>query len=414
MFKKHVLSAAAAMVVGAALSAPAAAQVSINGGVQARLGSISRSGDTAPKYDNTVTGVDGLWFLFFNATKDLKGGYNAGFSCNTVSTTVDGANGGFTPQALPVRHDWDGFFAGQDNYSQSQGGFSSYGNSLGDSNGPMCNDEVSGYLETPFGKFAAGHIMNPMRLLYDGFTVNPVYGNQRGYYVVADVRGNAFRYSNSFGPVNLEFQINTASDAKASSDNSSHDKAYTLVGTWEPISGTVFGLGAMDLSGDTNAKYVTAAKPVKHKAYGASAKTRLGPINVGYTFTTGNNEPEADFAGKFGQDFIKDTDHTVKVSYDMGTWSFQGFLSNDVFKASTGQYGGFYHDTRTGSTVPAFGQIKISRTNLDLWALYDMGKDVKTYLRVNTIQKKFTSPDQPLYSASMRSTKLEGGWFINF
>ena len=283
--------AAAAMVVGAALSAPAAAQVSINGGVQARLGSISRSGDTAPKYDNTVTGIDGLWFLFFNATKDLKGGYNAGFSCNTVATTVDGANGGFTAEALPVRHDWDGFFAGKDNYSQSQGGFSSYGNSLGDSNGPMCNDEVSGYLETPFGKFAAGHIMNPMRLLYDGFTVNPVWGNQRGYYLVADIRGNALRYSNSFGPVNLELQLNTATDAKASSDSSGHDKAYTVVATYEPISGTVFGLGAMDLSGDTNAKYVTAAKGVKHSAYGASAKTRLGPINVGWTYTTGKNVP---------------------------------------------------------------------------------------------------------------------------
>ncbi len=414
MFKKHVLSAAAAMVVGAALSAPAAAQVSINGGVQARLGSISRSGDTAPKYDNTVTGIDGLWFLFFNATKDLKGGYNAGFSCNTVATTVDGANGGFTAEALPVRHDWDGFFAGKDNYAQSQGGFSSYGNSLGDSNGPMCNDEVSGYLETPFGKFAAGHIMNPMRLLYDGFTVNPVWGNQRGYYLVADIRGNALRYSNSFGPLNLEVQLNTATDAKASSDSSGHDKAYTVVATYEPISGTVFGLGAMDLSGDTNAKYVTAAKGVKHKAYGASAKTRLGPINVGWTYTTGKNEPEADFASKFGQDFIKDTDNTFKLSYDMGTWSFQGFLSKEKFGASTGQYGGFYHDTRAGSTIPAFGQIRIDRTNVDLWALYDMGKDVKTYLRVNTIQKKFTSPDQPLYSASMRSTKLEGGWFINF
>jgi hypothetical protein len=43
-----------------------------------------------------------------------------------------------------------------------------------------------------------------------------------------------------------------------------------------------------------------------------------------------------------------------------------------------------------------------------------MGKDVKTYLRLNTINKKFTSPDQPLYSASMRATKFEGGWFINF
>jgi len=414
MFTKHVLSAAAAMVVGGLVSAPAVAQVSINGGVQARLGYLSRSGDTAPNYANSNTSVDGLWFLFFNATKDLKGGYNAGFSCNTVSTTVNGANAGFTGEALPVHHDWDQFFAGKDNYSQSQGGFSSYGNNLGDSTGPMCNDEVSGYLQTPVGKFAAGHIMNPMRLLYDLFTVDPVWGNQRGYYTVADIRGNALRYSNSWGPLNLELQLNTSSDAKAASPANGHDKAYTAVVTYEPFSGTVFGLGAMDLSGDTNNKYVTAATPNKHTAIGASAKTRLGPVNIGWTYTGGKNKPTPDFASTYGADFIKEYDNTFKVSYDMGQWNFQGFLSKEYFGASTGQWGGLYHIVEGPLTGQTFGQIKIDRTNIDLWALYDMGKDVKTYLRLNSIQKKFTSNDLPAFSAKMTSTKLEGGWMINF
>lgn len=414
MLSKHALSAAAAIAIGSVMVAPAAAQVSINGGVQARLGVLKRSGDTAPGYDNSTQSVDGLWFLFFNATKDLKGGYNAGFSCNTVATTVDGANAGFSGEALPVHHDWDQFFAGKDNYSQSQGGFSSYGNSLGDSNGPMCNDEVSGYLQTPFGKFSAGHIMNPMRLLYDGFTVNPVWANQRGYYTVADIRGNALRYSNSWGPVNLELQLNTASDAKAASPASGHDKAYTVVATYEPVSGTVFGAGIMDLSGDTANKYVTAASPNKHTAVGVSAKTRLGPINVGWTYTGGKNKPTSDFAATYGQDFIKEYDNTFKLSYDMGSWQFQGFLSREYFGASTGQWGGLYHIVEGPLTGQTFGQIKINRTNVDLWALYDMGKDVKTYLRFNTIEKKFTSADLATFSATMRSTKLEGGWLINF
>ena len=59
MFNKHVLSAAAAIVVGGVLSAPAAAQVSINSGVQARFGHLTRSGDTAPGFDNSINSVDG-------------------------------------------------------------------------------------------------------------------------------------------------------------------------------------------------------------------------------------------------------------------------------------------------------------------------------------------------------------------
>lgn len=414
MFNKHVLSAAAAMVVAAAVSAPAAAQVSINGGVQGRFGHLQRSGDTAPGFNNSINSIDGLFVLFFNATKDLKGGYNAGFSCVTVATTVDGANAGFTGEALPVRHDWDKFFAGNDNWSQSQGGFASYGDVQGDSKGVLCNDEVSGFLATPFGKFSAGHIMNPLRNLYDSFTVNPVWANQRGYYQMADVRGNALRYSNEFGPVALEVQLNTASDAKVPKPGSDKGWALTAVATWDIGNGWGIGAGLMDARGDFTNKYVTAQDPNRHTAYGLAAKGRLGPVTLGYTTMGGKNVPSPDFAGTYGTDFIKEYDHTVKVGYDIGQWNFQGFVQREYFAASTGQFGGMYHDTRAGSTIPAFGRLKIDRTRLDLWALYDMGKDVKTYLRLDSITKKFSSPDQPLYEAKMRSTKLEGGWLINF
>ena len=241
-----------------------------------------------------------------------------------------------------------------------------------------------------------------------------MWANQRGYYQMADVRGNALRYSNEFGPFTLEAQINTASDAKAAEPGSKKGYALTGVVTYDFGNGFGVGAGYMDAKGDFVNKYVTAQAPNSHTAMGVAAKGRLGPVTFGYTYMGGKNKPSPDFTSLYGRDFIKEYDHTVKVSYDMGQWNFQGFVQKEYFAASTGQWGGMYHDNRVGGTATPFGTIKIDRTRLDLWALYDMGKEVKTYLRLDTIQKKWTSPELADFSAKLRSTKLEGGWLINF
>lgn len=416
MFKQQALAAAAAALVGAAFSAPAAAQLSISADVQARLGALARTGDTAPGYDNTTANVDGLFALFMTATKDLKGGYNAGFNCVTVATTADGANAGFAGPALPVSHNWDKFFAGNDNWSNSQGGFSSYGDVLGDNKGVLCNDEVSGFLQTPFGKFSVGHIMNPMRLLYDVTTVNPVWGNQRAYYTVADVRGNALRYGHSMGPIGVELQLNTASDAKVAEPASKKGYALTGVVTYEVGDGTLFGLGYLTADGDFANKYVTAATPNKHTAFGGTAKTLLGPVSLGYTYMTGKNKPMPDFASTFGSDFVKETDHTFKLRYDIGSWNFQGFLSLTKTGFNTpAAWGAAYTVQVPGAFNGAtFNRLKIDRQRIDLWALYNLGRDVSTYIRLDTVNKKYTTPDIAGFEASMRSTKLEGGWLMHF
>lgn len=420
MFNKQSVALAVTLVLGGAISLPAAAQVSITGNVQARLGTMSRSGDTPAGFDNRTNGVDGLYALFVTATKDLKGGYNAGFNCVTVATTADGANAAFDGPALPVHHAWDAYFAGQDNYAGTNGngykqsGFASYGHVQGDQGGVMCNDEVNGFLETPYGRFTVGHIMNPMRLLYDQFTVNPVWANQRGYYQMSDLRGNALRYSNSWGPVTLDAQINTATSYSTPDPDNKSDYALSIVGTYEPISGTVIGLGVLDGHGGADNKFVTPGEHARRQVWSFAAKTRLGPVNVGVTYSDGKFNPTEDFASQYGRDFTKNREATVKVAYDMGKWSFQGFVSREGIAWQTGQWGGTYTVETPYQNGATFGALKVKRTNVDLWALYDMGKDVKTYLRANTVQKQWVALDTIDYSATVRATKLEGGWLINF
>src|SRR5688572_13960220 len=69
MFSKHVVAAAAVIGAGIGLHAQAQAQMSINGGITARFGSTTRSGDVQPDHDNTVNGVDGHFALFLTYTK---------------------------------------------------------------------------------------------------------------------------------------------------------------------------------------------------------------------------------------------------------------------------------------------------------------------------------------------------------
>lgn len=405
MFKKHLLAAAATLVVAGTLAVPAAAQVSLSGGVQARLGALSRSGDTAPGHNGTVSGIDGLYNIFLTATKDLKGGYNAGFFCHTVATTAHGAGAGFNGDALPLGHAWDKVFAGAESFAQNgRGGFASYGNSNGDSNGPFCNDEVFGFLETPVGRFTVGNIMNPMRLAYDQFTVDPVWGNQRGYYTAADIRGTAAQYSNSWGGLSATLHLNTASDTNATKEAAENDKAFTAFVMYDFGNGTVLGAGAMAVKGGIEAKHVHAHPDRTHDVYSLSAKTRVGPVNLGYTYFTGERKNDVAVGHKV-------TDNTFKIGYDTGKWNFQALLSTEKMSWRTlGQY-----TVRTGPfTNSTFNSVDIKRDRADLWALYDLGGGTRTYVRLDSITKKWTSPELANYSAKMTSTKVEGGWLISF
>lgn len=402
-----------AVAIAALLAAPGWADVSVAGDVSARLGTLSRGGDWKADYDNSDSSVDGNFALFFTATKDLKNGYNAGFNCNTVATTVSGANAGFTAEALPVSHAWDGYFAGKDNYPSNGhgGGFSSYGDVNGDNKGPMCNDEVFGTLSTPYGRFQVGNIMNPMRLLYDLTTVDPVWGDQRGYYSLADIRGNALRYGNSFGNFGVELQFQTASNATRPGSDKGKGRALTGVVTYEFENGSLIGAGILKSDGGFRDKYVDkTADGATNTAYGFTGKTRLGKVNLAYTFMTGTNKPDNyTFNGK--DYFFKSTDHTFKATYDIGAWSLQGYAS---FEKTVFNNPGDYKVEMGALQGTVFHGLDIKRTNIDLWALYNLGNGATPYLRINTISKNFTSPTLAGLDADIRSTKFEGGWLMHF
>jgi|GEM_PF-5207951 len=407
---------AVGLAVAAMVAAPAMADISVSGDVQARVGTMSRSGDWNTGYDNTKTSVDGLFALFLSATKDLKNGYNIGFNCNTVATTVSGANGAWIGSALPVSHNWDAYFAGQDNYQNNgHGGFSSYGDVNGDNKGVMCNDEVYGTLISPYGRVQVGNIMNPMRLLYDLTTVDPVWGDQRGYYAMSDIRGNALRYGNSFGPVGVELQFQTESNAAKSGDTASNGYAYTGVVTYDFGNGSLLGAGLLYADGDFGDKYVTASDgKVNHMSYGLTGKTRLGPVNLAATYHSGYNRPK-DFDQYGSKNFTEESDLTVKATYDIGAWSLQGYASFETSKWNTPASWGAAYTIQVGDDAGKnFNRLKTERVSLDFWALYNLGIGAQPFIRLNTISKKYTTPDVSSFEASMRATKVEAGWLMHF
>ncbi|WP_374403492.1 porin [Niveibacterium sp.] len=414
--RRQIVCAVALALAGLAATS-ARADISVSGDVQARVGTMTRSGDWNTGYDNTKTSVDGLFALFLSGTKDLKNGYNIGFNCNTVATTVSGANGGYIGAALPVSHNWDPFFAGQDNYQQNgHGGFSSYGDVNGDSKGPMCNDEVYGTLITPYGRVQVGNIMNPMRLLYDLTTVDPVWGDQRGYYQMSDIRGNALRYGNSFGPVGVELQFQTESNAAKSGDTKSNGYAYTGVVTYDFGNGSLLGAGLLYSDGDFGDKYVTASDgKVNHMSYGFTGKTRLGPVNLAATYHSGYNRPK-DFEQQYGsKNFVEESDVTLKATYDIASWSLQGYASFETMKWNTPAAWGAAYTIRVGDDAgKTFNRLKTERVNLDFWALYNLGVGAQPFLRINTINKKFSTPDISSFEADTRATKFEAGWLMHF
>lgn len=415
--RSQIACAVALALAGLGATTAQAGGISISGDVQARVGTLSRSGDWQAGYDTTKTSVDGLFALFLNGTKDLKNGYNIGFNCNTVATTVSGANGGWIGPALPVSHNWDAFFAGQDNYQQNgHGGFSSYGDVNGDSKGPMCNDEVYGTLISPYGRVQVGNIMNPMRLLYDLTTVDPVWGDQRGYYTMSDIRGNALRYGNSFGPVGVELQFQTESNAAASGDNRSNGYAYTGVVTYDFGNGSLLGAGVLYSDGDFADKYVTAsAAKVNVLTYGLTGKTRVGPVNLAATWHYGNRKMDGFEQYKLDEYLTENNDITMKATYDIGSWSLQGYASFETMRWSTpAEWGGNYTIQVGSDKGKTVHRIQTERVNLDFWALYNLGIGAQPYLRVNTISKKYTSDDLASFEADTRATKFEAGWLMHF
>lgn len=408
------IACAVSLACAGGVSLPAHADISVSGDAQARVGTLTRSGDWNTGYNNTATSVDGLFSLFLSGTKDLKNGYNIGFNCNTVATTVSGANAAWRGDALPVKHAWDPFFAGQDNYfSNGHGGFSSYGDVNGDSKGPMCNDEVYGTLLTPYGKLQVGNIMNPMRLLYDLTTVDPVWGNQRGYYQMADIRGNALRYGNSFGPVGIELQYQTESNAGKPS-SPSKGNAYTGVVTYDFGNGSLLGAGVLYSDGDFADKYVTTGSKVNHLAYGATGKTRVGPVNLSATYTGGYNRPKDFENNGVGKNYIEESDLTFKATYDISSWSLQGYASFETMKWAPGVMGGMYTITEGPLTGQQFGRLKTDRVNLDFWAIYNLGVGAQPFVRVNVISKKYSAEDLSSFEAKTRATKVETGWMLHF
>ncbi len=394
----------------------AADGISVSADVNARVGWLSRSGATAKDFANANESIDGNYGVFITGTKDLKGGYSASFYCHTVATTAPGAAAAFTAEALPVKNAWDGYFAGKENYPQNNhgGGFASYGESNGDNLGPFCNDEVYGTLATPYGSFKIGNIMNPMRLLYDMATVDPLWGNQVGYYNLADIRGNALNYSNTFNDLRVDVQWQTATNATVPGSVASKGRALTAVLTYDTGTGTTLGAGVITANGAFSSKVVVPSPSGQHNtAYGLMVRSLLGRANVGYTFMTGKQKPDV-WPTATGGEAFKMTDHTFKLAYDINKWSLQGFLSFSKTRFNQpGAWGGGYTVQDGGAlNGKTFNDLEIKRTGIDLWALYNLGNGTQPYLRLNTIQKKYSAQDLN-YSGTIRGTKIEAGWMIH-
>jgi hypothetical protein len=428
MYKKCILAASISAVMA---GSHAADSLSLSADVNARAGALMRSGALTQSYDagsktttrndfnNTNYSVDGNYGVFIAGNKDLKGGYSAGFYCHTVATTAPGASAAFVAEAIPVKNNWDGYFAGKENYPNNNrgGGFASYGESNGDDKGPFCNDEVYGTLGTPYGTLRVGNIMNPMRMLYDLATVDPLWGNQFGYYNLSDIRGNALNYSNTFGDFRLDLQWQSATSATTPSSAKSKGHGLTALVAYDTGEGSMLGAGLMTVNGAFSAKAVTPAAGGQHNtAWGLMGRTLLGRVNVGYTFITGKQNPDGFLAASGGVtgSMFKLTDHTLKAAFDIGKVSLQGYLSTSKTNFHVpAAWGGQYSVQDTGPMFgKTFNSLGIRRHAVDLWALYNLGNGTQPYLRINTIQKHYSAGEID-YQATMRGTKAELGWLIH-
>jgi len=409
-----------AIAIASAFATPVFAGVAVSGSVSARVGADVRGGEFVEGYKN-FNSVDGNYVLFISGTTNVGKGYSAGFTCATVSTTVDGAAAAYDDVSLPVKHAWAQFFSGQENFAGNavKGGFASYGNNLGDSNGPFCNDEVKGYITTPYGTVAVGNIINPLRNLYDATTVDPVYGNERVYYNIADFRGNALRYGHSIGDFSFDLQVNLNSSSQQKEGDPSGTAVYTGFAAYDFGGGTMIGAGfGLGNGGTPGNKYVDPTSALQFKnAFGLTGKTGFGGLGLAYTFMTAANEAKGPTDS--ASTYFKNTDNMIKATYNLGSWNFVGIGSFETSKfdfTKLSAWGANYTWAAGDAMGQSFTKLNIDRTRFDLWAIYSLGGGVQPYARIDYIQKKYTSEDGPTSGSSVKtsSTKFETGFMVSF
>ncbi len=412
--RRALLPLAAAAVTLAALPA-AHAEFAITGLGSARAGEVTLSGmNPAAAKDNSLAG--GNFVLFLSGSKNAGGGYSGGFSCSTVATTADGAMAGWSANTVPVTHTWSNAFTGQENFAGNNtgGGFGSYGNTVGDSNGPFCNDEARVYLATPFGTFAAGNMINPLRNLYDNATVDPYYGNEYVYYQTSDYRANGLRYGNSWGDFAIDVQLNLYS-GNAPAHSPRKGEVLTALATYDfgPVQvGYGFGGGNSAAPGS---KYTDVGAGLTYKGtQGVYVRTSLGPVGIGATVFNGKVGANT-FTGAPTSIARNMTDYRLKLTYASGKWSYVGIAGVMTEKGDfTGDaaFGNpMYTFVNSGISAP---RIKITRDDLDLFAMYDLGSGLKPYLRYNILSKKYSTPDNAAASAKGTAQTIEGGVQVSF
>lgn len=395
----------------AAMAGTAQAELTWNGIASARVGTIQRDG-MAPGFDEGFTNLTGNLTLFADGSRNLGKGYRAGFGCVTVATTASGAMAGFANGTLPVTHAWHDVFAGQEDFGSNGpvgGGFASYGNLAGDDRGVLCNDEVKVYLATPYGTVAVGHIMNPLRAIYDNATVDPFYTNQHTYYQGADIRGNALRYGHAIEDFTIDLQLNMPSSGTLANEANEYDgTAWTgLLGYTLGNNEFGLGFGAFDAAW-SGTRFVTHdGAGAFDSALGGYWKTSIGP--VGFAISALNAVVENTSAD--GGDLRDISDVNVKFSYPHGKWNFIAIVGKETEKADFRGYGDPFTFKDAGVSV---ARVDTDRTNIDLWAQYDMTKGTKTYVRFNRIEKEWTSPDNAALKEEAEASTLEVGVIVNF
>ncbi len=410
--------AIAALLMTGALQAHA--EFSITGLGSLRAGAVATSG-MAPTAKSSYGLVGGNFVLFLAGSKNAGNGYSAGFGCATVATSADGAMTGWGDNSkLPVRHSWAGVFSGQENFSAQDadgnkpgGGFGAYADNFGDTNGVFCNDEARVYLATPFGTIAAGNIINPLRSIYDSSTVDPYYGNQRTYYMTSDYRGNALRYGHAIGDLSIDLQVNVNSGNR-DKNAAREGNVFTGLLTYD-FAGTLVGVGFGTGNAQAGNPYPRTGPGLKYGGTTAAfVRTSIGPVGVGVSAFNGKVKIDTNTGAptSTGRDM---TDLRMKLSYPMGQWNFIGIVGVEKEK---GDFSGaapwgapVYTFVESGISSP---RIKITRTDIDLWAQYDIGNGVKAYARYNTISKKYSTPDDGAASAKGTASTLEAGVQVSF
>jgi len=420
--KARILAAS----IAALFAVPAFAGFSASGSVSARLGVDSRSGDMPDGVKDTYKSLSGNYVLFLSGTTNVGKGYSAGFTCATVSTTADGAMDAYSDSALPLKHNWDKFFAGGENYATNptKGGFAAYGDNVGDKNGPFCNDEVKGYLTTPYGTVSVGNIINPMRNLYDATVVDPYYGNERAYYSLVDFRANAIRYGTSIGDFSFDLQYNMSSSPNQSDNDKTGDGVFTGFAAYDFGGGTMLGVGfAGGNGGEAGDKYVNPVGTFMRfkNAWGVTGKTAFGGLGVAAMYFSGEDQ-KLNYHTNEWDSRQKMSDAMLKLSYNLDAWTFIGIFGYEQQKWNVNGlggdgWGGDFYTWQGGSlNGGTFSKLNIDRTSQDLWAIYSLGGGVKPYVRLNGIQKKYKQEDGAYagQSQKLNATLLESGFMVSF